>query len=110
MYPTRLAPAVLLLALAATACGAEPTVESGKATAAATCQEHVERSWESLVSAEFDTSSDITVTSAEEPWDYEVVASATTENDAGEVERAEYRCFAVNNSGDWFVVDMRDAV
>ena len=26
----------------------------------------------------------------------------------GEVERAEYTCFAVNNSGDWFVVDMRD--
>ncbi|ADH69332.1 MULTISPECIES: GIY-YIG nuclease family protein [Nocardiopsis] len=108
MNPTRLAPAVLLVALAATACGPEPTAESEKPTAAATCQEHVERSWESLVSAEFETSSDITVTSAEDPWEYEVVASATTENDAGEVERAEYRCFAVNNSGDWFVVDMRD--
>ncbi|MCP3014339.1 hypothetical protein NGM33_13450 [Nocardiopsis dassonvillei] len=109
MNPTRLAPAALLVALAATACGPEPTAESERQTAADTCQEHVERSWESLVSAEFETSSDITVTSDENSWDYEVVASATTENDAGEVERAEYRCFAVHYSGDWFVVDMRDA-
>ncbi|PDP86928.1 hypothetical protein CQJ94_15075 [Glycomyces fuscus] len=107
MHPTRLAPAVLLVSLAVTACGPEPTAESERQTAAATCQEHVERSWESLVSAEFDASSEITVTNADDPWEYEVVASAQTENDSGEVERADYTCIAVNNSGDWFVVDLR---
>ncbi|OLT24300.1 hypothetical protein BJF83_06815 [Nocardiopsis sp. CNR-923] len=103
MSPSRLIPAALLAALALTGCGgAEPTAEN----AAAECENYIEHVMESPGDIDFDDSPEVTLT-AEDPWEYEVVGSAGPESGSGTAGRTEYTCIAVNNSGDWHVVDLR---
>ncbi|MFI6577600.1 hypothetical protein ACIBFB_17550 [Nocardiopsis sp. NPDC050513] len=103
MRPTRLIPTAFLAALALTGCGgAEPTAEN----AAAECEHYIEHEMGSPGDLDFDDSPEVTLT-AEDPWEYEVVGGAGPEDGSGTAERTEYTCVAVNNSGDWIVVDLR---